>query len=392
MQAVKLRDNIYWVGAIDWNLRNFHGYETGRGSTYNAYLIIDEHITLIDTVKAEFASEMIERIESVVPVDKIEYIISNHVEPDHSGAIPEMIKLNPDVTVLTSFPSGDKGLRMYYGDMKTKPMRSGESFSTGRYTFNFVTTPMVHWPDNMVTYLAEEKILFSNDAFGEHYATLERFDTGLDESILFYEVEKYYANIVQPYSQQVRGVMKIVDTLDISMIAPSHGVIWRDKVDKIIAKYKEMSEETLTDCAVVVYDTMWKSTEKIAKAIADGFEKKGIKVKLFDLKINHESNIIVDVMKSKYIAVGSPTLNNTMMPNVAKFLTYMQGLTLKNKKYVAFGSYGWGGQSIALVDRCLEEMKLTRFADMIRVQYRPDKETLDSVREKIAGALGDTLI
>ena len=392
MQAVKLRDNIYWVGAIDWNLRNFHGYETGRGSTYNAYLIIDEHITLIDTVKAEFASEMIERIESVVPVDRIEYIISNHVEPDHSGAIPEMIKLNPDVTVLTSFPSGDKGLRMYYGDMNTKPMRSGESFSTGRYTFNFVTTPMVHWPDNMVTYLAEEKILFSNDAFGEHYATLERFDTGLDESILFYEVEKYYANIVQPYSQQVRGVMKIVDTLDISMIAPSHGVIWRDKVDKIIAKYKEMSEEMLTDCAVVVYDTMWKSTEKIAKAIADGFEKKGIKVKLFDLKINHESNIIVDVMKSKYIAVGSPTLNNTMMPNVAKFLTYMQGLTLKNKKYVAFGSYGWGGQSIALVDRCLEEMKLTRFADMIRVQYRPDKETLDSVREKIAGALGDTLI
>lgn len=142
MQAVKLRDNIYWVGAIDWNLRNFHGYETGRGSTYNAYLIIDEHITLIDTVKAEFASEMIERIESVVPVDKIEYIISNHVEPDHSGAIPEMIKLNPDVTVLTSFPSGDKGLRMYYGDMNTKPMRSGESFSTGRYTFNFVTTPI----------------------------------------------------------------------------------------------------------------------------------------------------------------------------------------------------------------------------------------------------------
>lgn len=336
MQAVKLRDNIYWVGAIDWNLRNFHGYETGRGSTYNAYLIIDEHITLIDTVKAEFASEMIERIESVVPVDKIEYIISNHVEPDHSGAIPEMIKLNPDVTVLTSFPSGDKGLRMYYGDMNTKPMRSGESFSTGRYTFNFVTTPMVHWPDNMVTYLAEEKILFSNDAFGEHYATLERFDTGLDESILFYEVEKYYANIVQPYSQQVRGVMKIVDTLDISMIAPSHGVIWRDKVDKIIAKYKEMSEETLTDRAVVVYDTMWKSTEKIAKAIADGFERKGIKVKLFDLKINHESNIIVDVMKSKYIAVGSPTLNNTMMPNVAKFLTYMQGLTLKNKKYTTY--------------------------------------------------------
>lgn len=387
MKAVKIRDNIYWVGAIDWNLRNFHGYETGRGSTYNAYLIIDDKITLIDTVKAEFAKEMIERIESVVPVDKIDYIISNHVEPDHSGAIRNIVDINNNVTVFTSFPSGEKGLRMYYGDMNYKPLKSGDTLSLGKYTLSFVTTPMVHWPDNMVTYLNEEKILFSNDAFGEHYATQERFSSEVDESVLFYEVEKYYANIVLPYSSQVRNALKVVETLDISMVAPSHGVIWNYKIDKLIAKYRLMSGDGADNSAVIVYDSMWKSTEMMAKAIADGFSLKGINVKMMDLKYNHESNVIIDVMKSRYIAVGSPTLNNGMMPNVAKFLCYMAGLTNKNKKFVAFGSYGWGGQSIALVDKALEDMKLERLTEMIRVQYRPDKATLDAITDKISAAV-----
>ena len=387
MKAVKIRDNIYWVGAIDWNLRNFHGYETGRGSTYNSYLIIDEKITLIDGVKAEFAGEMLERIRSVVPVESIDYIISNHVEPDHSGAIPAVVALNPDVTVYTSFPSGEKGLRLYYGEMNYKPIKSGDTISLGKNTVSFATTPMVHWPDNMVTYLVEEKMLFSNDALGEHYATEERFASQVNKAILFEEVDKYYANIVLPYSAQVRNVLKILDTLDISMICPSHGVIWDVYVDEIIARYHELANDIHEPSAVVVYDTMWKSTEMMAKAIADGFMNKGIKVVLRDLKYNHESSIIVDVMKAKYVAVGSPTLNNNMMPNVAKFLCYMNGLTNKNKKYVAFGSYGWGGQSIAQVDKQLEDMKLERMTDMIRIQYRPTKEMLDDITKKIEDAI-----
>ena len=388
MQAVKIRDNIYWVGAIDWNLRNFHGYETGRGSTYNAYLVIDEHITLIDTVKAQFSGEMIERIESVCPVESIDYIISNHVEPDHSGAIKDIVAKNPDVTVFTSFPSGEKGLRAYYGDMKYRPIKSGESISLGKNTVNFVTTPMVHWPDNMVAYFVEEKILFSNDALGEHYATAERFASEVDKCKLFQEVDKYYANIVLPYSAQVRNVLKVVDTLDISMIAPSHGVVWDTYVDEVIERYNTLANATFEEkSAVVVYDTMWHSTEEMARAIAEGFREKGVKVIMKDLKYNHESDVIVDVMKAQYVAVGSPTLNNHMMPNVAKFLCYMSGLTNKNKKYVAFGSYGWGGQSIAEVDKQLEDMKLERMTDMIRVQYRPTEETLANIKEQIVSAI-----
>ena len=387
MKAVKIRDNIYWVGAIDWNLRNFHGYETGRGSSYNAYLIIDDKITLVDTVKEPFADEMLERIRSVVNVEDIDYIISNHVEPDHSGAIKRVVELNPDVTVFTSFPSGEKGLRAYYGDMNYKPVKSGDSLSLGKNTINFVATPMVHWPDNMVSYMVEEKILFSNDAFGEHYACSSRLASEIDKCVLFQEVDKYYANIVLPYSAQVRNVLNVVDTLDISMIAPSHGVVWDTYVDEIIARYKDLANSNHEPLAVVVYDTMWKSTDMIAHAIAEAFREKGIKVVLKDLKYNHESDVIVDIMKANYVAVGSPTLNNHMMPNVAKFLCYMSGLTNKNKKYIAFGSYGWGGQSIAEVDKQLEDMKLERLVDMIRVQYRPTEDVLDSIKEKVMAAL-----
>lgn len=233
MKAVEVKKGIYWVGAVDWSLRSFHGYTTKRGSTYNAYLIIDEKVTLVDTVKAPFAAEMISRIKSVIDPSKINYIVSNHVEMDHSGAIKDVLALAPNAKVVTSAPQGVKGLTAHYGEMDFMPVKSGDTLSLGSRTLSFVPTPMLHWPDNMVTYCPEEKILFSNDAFGQHYASGGRFDDEEPLGDVLHEARTYYANIVMPYSMQAAGAVKAAEGLDIELIAPSHGVMWRSHISEI---------------------------------------------------------------------------------------------------------------------------------------------------------------
>ena len=237
MKAVEIRKGIYWVGAIDWHIRNFHGYTTNRGATYNAYLILDEKVTLIDTVKGMFSDELLERISDVIDPAKIDYIISNHVEMDHSGALPAMVKACPNATIITSAPSGLKGLSAHYGNLNYKPMKTGDSLNIGRRNLTFVTTPMLHWPDNMVTYCPEERILFSNDAFGQHYATSERFDDETDLAVAMEEAKKYYANIVMCYGRQAAAAWNVVHELGLDMIAPSHGIIWRSHIDTIMDAY-----------------------------------------------------------------------------------------------------------------------------------------------------------
>ncbi len=387
MKPAKIRKDIYWVGAIDWSLRNFHGYTTSRGSTYNAFLVMDEKITLIDTVKNNFKEEMIERISRIVDPAKIDYVISNHVEPDHSGSIPEVMKYCPNAKIVTSAPQGVKGLKAHYGDYNYMPVKSGDSLNIGKHTFQFVQTPMVHWPDNMVTYCPEEKILFSNDAFGQHFASSGRFDIEEDLSIILEEAQKYYANIVMPYSQQAAGAYEVVKTLDIDMIAPSHGIIWTKNIPDILDKYAQWTSGKVEEKAIVVFDSMWHSTERMANAVVQGFIDKKIPVKFYDLKENHRSDIITEVLTSKYIAVGSPTLNNNMLPTVAAFLVYLKGLTLKNHKAFAFGSYGWGGQSIAQVEEQLKECGYEIMMDKIRLQYFPTQQQLDEITEKVAAAL-----
>lgn len=383
MKTAKVKDGIYWVGAIDWNIRNFHGYSTQKGTTYGAYLIVDEKVTLIDTVKASFSEEMISRIADILPPKKIDIIISNHVEMDHSGALPAIRRHCPNALIYTSSPSGAKGLTAHYGKDNYIPVKNGDTLSIGKRTLRFISTPMLHWPDNMVTYCPEEKTLFSNDAFGQHLATTERFDDEIPLSVALEEAQKYYGNIIMCYGRQAQTVWNIVKELEIDMIAPSHGIIWRKHIRDIMDAYALWSCNTPTSGAIVVYDSMWGSTDKIAKVISEAFGNSGISAKLYDLKGNHYSNIVPQLLTSKYIAVGSPTLNNQMMPSVASFLCYLKGLSPKNREAFAFGSYGWSGQSIDLVEKELEACGFHICMDKIRIQYLPSETHLHEIYENV---------
>ena len=362
MKTQEIAKNIYSVGVSDWNVRNFHGYLTQRGSSYNSYLIIDEKIALIDTVKSPFTVEFMERVGSIIPLERIDYVISNHVEMDHSGAMPEIMKRCPNATVITS-QSGEKEHKMHYdtGKWKFQIVKTGETLSLGERSLSFLMTPMVHWPDNMVTYCDKEKILFSNDAFGQHYACSECFDDELPLDLILWEAKKYYANIVMPYSSQVITALEAASKLDIRMIAPSHGLIWRSHIKEILSSYTDWAHGKAGKKAVIVYDSMYGSTEKIAYALRDAFESKDYIYKFFDLKSNHHSDVIAECIDAEYICVGSPTLNKNIMPSVASMMTYMQGLMTKGKRGVLFGSYGWAPQNIKVMQRFFDES----FVDLV---------------------------
>ena len=303
MNPVKIKDDVYWVGGIDWDLRNFHGYLTQKGSTYNAYLIVDEKITLIDTVKYYLFDEMIERISKVIDPSKIDTIISNHVEMDHSGSLPYIKAIARDAEIITS-PHGEKGLKRHFKeDWKFKVVKTGDSINIGKRDLAFVQTPMVHWPDNMITYSGYDKLLFSNDAFGQHIASSDRFDDDNIEMVIE-EARKYYANIVLPYSKQVKKALADASSLDIEIIAPSHGIIWRKNLGILLDNYKKWSNNETENKALIIYDTMWNSTEKVAYAIQRGFENKGVATRMLNLKSNHISDIMTEVLSAEYICVG----------------------------------------------------------------------------------------
>ncbi|MCM1567719.1 MAG: FprA family A-type flavoprotein [Dehalobacter sp.] len=384
IKAIQIKENVYWVGGIDWNIRNFHGYLTQRGSTYNAYLIIDEKITLIDTVKHYLFDEMLERISDVIDPADIDYVISNHVEQDHSGSLPEIMEIAAKATLVTS-PNGEKGLKAHFQeDWNYRIVKSGDVLNIGKRNLTFVQTPMVHWPDNMVTYLEEDKILFSNDAFGQHIASTERFDDELQLGVILEEARKYYANIVLPYGGQVQKALGTLGGLDVEVIATSHGLIWRSNIPAILSEYQKWSTNATEKKAVIVYDTMWNATEIIAESISDVFEKKGYNVRFMDLKNNHISDIMTEVITAKYICVGSPTLNNNLMPSVASFLTYLKGLAPKDRIGLAFGSYGWSGQSIGQVEQYLKDCGFETLEN-IRIQYIPEEDQLEEMKEKLEG-------
>lgn len=387
MLAYKIKEGVYWVGAIDWNMRSFHGYSTSKGSTYNAYLIIDEKITLIDSVKESFADEMLARISSVIDPAKIEVIISNHGEPDHSGSIPKVLKYAPNAKVYSSSPNGVKILKAIYGNLPLNPVKTGDSISIGKRTLQFIQAPMVHWPDNMVTYDAFDKILYSNDIFGQHYATSKIFDYENDLAEVIHEAKKYYANIVLPYTNQANKIFNAASGLDFELIAPSHGVVFKNHLKEIIALYEKMTNSYKEEKAIIVYDSMYGSTEKMAQSIASAFVRKEISVKFFNINDNHESDILTEISDCKYLAVGSPTINNGILSPIASFLSYLKGLGPKNLKFVAFGSYGWGGQSVDIIDQELESMKFERLIAPIKHYYVPQAEDLQTIEEKVIQAL-----
>ena len=381
LNKVEIMPDIYWVGGIDWDLRNFHGYETQRGTTYNAYLILDKKITLVDTVKHYLFDEMLARIKEIIDPKKIDYIVSNHVEMDHSGSLPKMIKQAPNAKIITS-TRGEKGLlRHYKKDLGFQVVKSGDTLNIGKRTLHFVHIPMVHWPDSMVTYIPSDKLLLPNDAFGQHIASSERFDDEIEWGILREEAAKYYANIVMPYGDQVKKALEAVSGLKIDMIAPSHGIIWRSRIPKIIEEYKKWASFEAEKKALIIYDSMWGSTEKIAYALYEGISESGVPVNMRNLKNTHISDIITDVQDSKLILLGSPTLNNGMMPSMGGFLTYLKGLRPRDRIGFVFGSYGWGGQAVGEIEKILKDLSWDIPFDIININYIPDEEELNNAKD-----------
>jgi flavorubredoxin len=392
MEPVKLADGIFAVGVTDWNIRDFHGYSTYEGTTYNAYLILDEKITLIDTVKNDFADQLLDNISAVVDPKKIDYMISNHTEMDHSSGLPRIMHRIGEDKPLFCSKMGEKNLSKHYPQKwNYKPVENGQTLSLGKRNLTFMETRMLHWPDSMFTYVNEDKLLFSSDAFGQHYAGPEKFDDQIGDDIIPH-AKKYFANILMPYSPLIlKLVEKVTEMgLQIDTICPDHGIIWRKDPSKIINTYVKWSEMAPTRKAVVIYDTMWHSTEAMAETIASALIEEGVNAKPMHLRNCHRSDIITEVLDAGAILVGSPTLNNNIFPTVADFLTYMKGLKPQNKISAPFGSYGWSGESVKLITKELEEMKFDIVDPGVRLQYRPDAEGLaacEALGKKIAQAL-----
>ena len=352
--SITLADNIYSVGATDWSQRDFHGYETPKGVTYNAYLIKDEKIAVLDTVKFTFAAEYIERLKSLVDLSKIDYVIINHVEPDHSSALPQLMRLAPQAKVVCT-EQGKSEIRKYYGEeYDFMVVKEGDSISLGQRTLKFIPLPMLHWPDSMATYLVEDEILFSNDAFGQHICTTSKFD---DENNLYEILEEaagYYANILMPLSRIAKNVLPKVEGLTLKMIAPSHGVIWRSHIDQILKKYEEWSNLESQNKVVIVYDTMWGATEKMAYKIMEGLMSGGVQAKMLRANSTPSSEIAKEILEARGVIVGSPTQHNGVLVTIGGLLYYFRGLQPKGKFAAAFGAFGWAGGSNGMIEEALK--------------------------------------
>lgn len=375
--AVSLKKGIYWVGAIDWEIRNVHGYVTPRGTTYNAYLVIDEHITVIDTVKKSHAQEMIRRIKAIIDPKDIDYIVSLHAELDHAGAIPELLEEAPNATIICSKEDINHLELHFHREFPHVIKKTGETLSLGQRSLQFVTIPMVHWPDSMVAYMPEEKILFSNDAFGQHLASSERFDDEYPNDIIFEELQTYYANIVMPYAMPVRKALDAVSGLDIEMIANAHGIIWRkpENIARVAELYASWANHENNGSAIIVFDSMWGSTKEMAYVVAEVLEDLEIPYHLYNLHAHTDdiSAIIPKMMVCKYMFVGSSNLNNTIIPTIAGFLTYAKGFKPRKKVAMAFSSYGWSNTSYKEIEEYFRIMGCKTLPNY-NIKYVPSTE------------------
>jgi len=390
-KAVKVTDKVYWVGAIDWTLKDFHGYSTHRGSTYNAYLVLADKVTLIDTVKAPFRGELLSRISSVIDPGKVNYVISNHSEMDHTGSLPEIVDILKPEKVFAS-KMGAKAIARHFGSIDVKTVEDMSELDLGGLRIKFIETRMLHWPDSMFSYIEEEGILFSQDAFGMHLATAERFDDELPEQLLYEEAATYYANILMPYSHLVLKLLDRVTEIGLApkIVAPDHGPIWRGKIDWVLNLYKQWAQRKPKHKVVIIFDTMWKSTELMARAIAEGAAETGASVKLMSMRSSHRSDIATEVLDAGALVVGSPTINNNMFPTVADVLYYLKGLKPKGLVGAGFGSFGWSGESVKQIEEILKEMKVELVGEGLKVQYIPDEGDLEKCRElgkKVADAI-----
>ncbi|MFV0423666.1 FprA family A-type flavoprotein [Oleidesulfovibrio sp.] len=383
MKALEIKKDVFWVGAVDFDSRDFHGYSLSpQGTTYNAYVVKDEKTVLFDNVKEGFLPTMLCRLSQVTELEKIDYIVCNHLEPDHAGCLPELIERCKPEKIFCS-PMGKRSMDAHFDTTgwPVEVVKTGDSINIGKRDIHFVETRMLHWPDSMVSYIPQDKLLICNDAFGQNIASTERFADEIDRAYLAHAMKEYYHNIVLPFSPIVIKTLDMLAEmkLDIDMLAPDHGLIFRGKeeVQYAFDTYRKFAEQKPGKRAVIVYDTMWHSTEKMARAIADGLESEGISSRLMWLKANHHSAVMTELADCGAVLVGSPTHNNGIMPNVAKMLTYMKGLRPQNKVAAAFGSFGWSGESVKNITGALEDMGFEIPAEGVKCKHVPKHETYE---------------
>jgi len=399
MRPVEIKDGIFWIGAVDWNRRNFHGYsKSSLGTTYNNFLIMDEKVTLVDTVAEEFWGTLKCNLAQVLGDDrKIDYFVINHLEPDHAGCLALAVEKYRPEKIFTS-PMGEKAMKahFHYTDWPVEVVPTGTEISLGKRRLQFIETRMLHWPDSMLTYCPEGKIAFTNDAFGQNWATSERWADEVDRHTLENLMKDYYANIVLPYSPVVLKILKALDemNLDIDTICPDHGLLFRgDDIQWVLDKYVEFAEQKPKNKAVIVYDTMWHSTEKMAQAVAFGLADEGVSVRLMSMKSNHHSEVMAEVYDAAAVIVGSPTHNNGILPLMADMMTYMKGLRPQNKIGAAIGSFGWSGECVKILTKWLEDIGMD-VLDPVKVKHVPDHDALNLCYEQgkaIAAAIKEKL-
>lgn len=383
----RVTDKVTWVGKIDWELKKFHGDElsTMEGSSYNSYLIRDKKTVLIDTVWGPYDTEFVNRLKEEIDLKEIDYIVMNHNESDHSGTLPALMREIPDTPIYCT-KKGESIIRgLYHQDWNYVNVKTGDELEIGDSKLVFVEASMLHWPDTMMTYMTGDNILFSNDVFGQHYASEMLYDDMDDISKLLHEAEKYYTNIITPFSTFVTKKLAEVQgmNLKIDLVAPSHGIIWRENIGLIMDLYAKWANNYQEDQITLIYDTMWQSTRKMAEAIAEGIQQASpnTTIKILNAVKNDKNDILVEVFKSKAILVGSPTINNGFSYAIAGILEMIKGLKFKNKKAASFGSYGWSGEAAKQIKEFLEESKFAIVNDGIRVNWAPDQETIEQLRE-----------
>ena len=378
MNKIALAENIYWVGVVDWNIRDFHGYITNRGTQYNSYLIKDEKTVLVDTVKHNFTEALLANIGNIMSLENINYIVVNHVEPDHSGALPEVAKRLKNAVIVCSERGKDAIIELYGKDFHFQTVKTGEELKLGSHTLRFLEAPMLHWPDSMFTYVVEDKILMCNDAFGQHLASSQAFDDEVDTAVLMEEAGRYFANILTPFSSLItRKIQEVVQMgITPAIIAPSHGIIWRKNPAKIIQAYLDWSAGKAKNKIVIVYDTMWNSTDKMARAISEGAISEGVEVKMCKLRAATNTEGMTEILEAKAVIVGSPTLNNQMFPTVASFMNYATGLKPKDKLWCFFGSYGWGKGAVRGMTEEARKAGFEMHGVTLEVRFAPNEEDL----------------
>lgn len=378
---IEVKDNVYWVGIKDWELRKFHGHElsTHRGSTYNSYIIKDEKTVLVDTVWGPYKEEFVENLEREVGLNNIDYIVINHCEPDHSGSLGYLMSKIPNTPIYCSKHGEESIKRHFHGNYNLNVVKTGDTLNIGKCDLVFVEMQMLHWPDSMLTYVKGPNVVLSNDAFGQHYSPSSLFNDEVDQCELYQEAIKYFANILNPFRPLIKKKIEDIKALnlDIEVIAPSHGVIWRKNPMQIVEKYYEWSQSNYTeDFAVIVYDTMYDATKKMAEAIAEGLNKNGIKYKLFNSSVTDRSDLITELVKAKGIIVGTCTVNNGTLSSIAMVLEEMHALKIKNKPAAGFGSYGWSGEGAKVITEKLGKIGLKVNLEPIQFKYQPTEEEL----------------